>query len=123
MIAARRTPHWITYLGLENIPAQGRVLIVPNHSGQLPMDGVMIGYALATNPNGPRAAPWYTPEDFKKIVMELDKRGYQIMTHAIGDAAACPAGRSTRTACPCHRDPGGRRAIAPRCGDGWRAGR
>lgn len=42
--------------GLEHIPAKGRVLVVPNHSGQLPMDGVMIGYALATNPHGPRAA-------------------------------------------------------------------
>lgn len=46
----------VTAHGLENIPAKGRVLIVPNHSGQLPMDGVMIGYALATNPHGPRAA-------------------------------------------------------------------
>jgi 1-acyl-sn-glycerol-3-phosphate acyltransferase len=27
----------------------------PNHSGQLPMDGVLTGYAIATNPNGPRA--------------------------------------------------------------------
>lgn len=42
--------------GLENIPQSGRVLVVPNHSGQLPMDGVLIGYALATNPHGPRAA-------------------------------------------------------------------
>ena len=42
--------------GLENIPRTGRVLIVPNHSGQLPMDGVMIGCALATNEHGPRAA-------------------------------------------------------------------
>ncbi|MEC9358987.1 MAG: 1-acyl-sn-glycerol-3-phosphate acyltransferase [Pseudomonadota bacterium] len=41
--------------GLENIPSEGRVLIVPNHSGQLPMDGLMIGYAMLTNPNGPRA--------------------------------------------------------------------
>lgn len=46
----------VTVRGLENIPRNGRVLIVPNHSGQLPMDGVMIGYALATNPHGPRAA-------------------------------------------------------------------
>jgi 1-acyl-sn-glycerol-3-phosphate acyltransferase len=46
----------VTTSGLENIPEQGRVLIVPNHSGQLPMDGVLIGYALATNPHGPRAA-------------------------------------------------------------------
>ncbi|MDT0497140.1 lysophospholipid acyltransferase family protein [Algiphilus sp. W345] len=41
--------------GLENIPAQGRVLIVPNHSGQLPMDGLLIGYSMLTNPHGPRA--------------------------------------------------------------------
>lgn len=41
--------------GLENLPANGRLLVVPNHSGQLPMDGVLIGYALATNPHGPRA--------------------------------------------------------------------
>lgn len=42
--------------GLEHIPAQGRVLIIGNHSGQLPMDGLLIGYALLTNPHGPRAA-------------------------------------------------------------------
>ena len=42
--------------GLEHIPKNGRVLIVPNHSGQLPMDGVLVGVAAATNPNGPRAA-------------------------------------------------------------------
>ncbi len=46
----------VTAHGLENIPASGRVLVVPNHSGQLPMDGVLIGYALATNPNAPRYA-------------------------------------------------------------------
>jgi 1-acyl-sn-glycerol-3-phosphate acyltransferase len=46
----------VTATGLENVPPRGRVLIVPNHSGQLPMDGVMIGYALATNPHGPRIA-------------------------------------------------------------------
>lgn len=42
--------------GLENIPAHGRVLIVGNHSGQLPMDGVLVGYALLSNVHGPRAA-------------------------------------------------------------------
>ncbi|MCO5234162.1 MAG: acyltransferase family protein [Chitinophagales bacterium] len=40
--------------GLENIPKEGRVLIVPNHSGQLPLDGVLTGYALLTNPYAPR---------------------------------------------------------------------
>jgi len=28
--------------------------------------------------------PVYTPEEFKKLVLELDKRGYQLMTHSIG---------------------------------------
>jgi 1-acyl-sn-glycerol-3-phosphate acyltransferase len=41
--------------GLENIPKEGRVLIIGNHSGQLPMDGLMVGYAMLTNPHGPRA--------------------------------------------------------------------
>lgn len=40
--------------GLENVPSQGRVLIISNHSGYLPMDAVLIGVALATNPHGPR---------------------------------------------------------------------
>ncbi len=41
--------------GLENIPAQGRVLLISNHSGQLPIDGSLVSYALATNPIHPRA--------------------------------------------------------------------
>lgn len=41
-------------VGLENIPQDGRLLIIGNHSGQLPMDGVMVGYALTSNPHGPR---------------------------------------------------------------------
>ncbi|MEW5735399.1 MAG: lysophospholipid acyltransferase family protein [Thermodesulfobacteriota bacterium] len=45
----------VTARGLENIPPQGRVLVIPNHSGQLPFDGALVGIALATNPNGPRA--------------------------------------------------------------------
>ncbi|MEZ5004304.1 MAG: lysophospholipid acyltransferase family protein [Chitinophagales bacterium] len=41
--------------GLENIPKDGRVLIIPNHSGQLPIDGALIGYAMLTNEHAPRA--------------------------------------------------------------------
>lgn len=41
--------------GLENIPAEGRLLVVANHSGQLPIDGALVSYALATNPFAPRA--------------------------------------------------------------------
>ncbi|MGQ0530061.1 MAG: lysophospholipid acyltransferase family protein [Panacagrimonas sp.] len=46
----------VTAHGLEHVPASGRALIIGNHSGQLPMDGVLVGYALLTNPHGPRAA-------------------------------------------------------------------
>jgi 1-acyl-sn-glycerol-3-phosphate acyltransferase len=42
--------------GLENIPKEGRALIIANHSGQLPLDGMLLGYSLLTNPHGPRAA-------------------------------------------------------------------
>jgi len=40
--------------GLENVPTTGRVLIIANHSGYLPMDGILIGVALSTNPYGSR---------------------------------------------------------------------
>lgn len=40
--------------GLENVPKHGRVLVIANHSGQIPMDGALIAYALTTNPHGPR---------------------------------------------------------------------
>lgn len=61
--------------GLEQVPREGRVLLVANHSGQLPVDGLLIGVALATNtlapracrpmierffPNVPFVAPWLT---------------------------------------------------------------
>ncbi len=41
--------------GLENIPKNGRCLIIPNHSGQLPIDGMLVGYAMITNDLAPRA--------------------------------------------------------------------
>lgn len=41
--------------GLENVPPKGRVMIIGNHSGQLPIDGFLLGYALLTNPHAPRA--------------------------------------------------------------------
>jgi len=41
--------------GLENVPPNGRVMIIGNHSGQLPFDGFLLGYALLTNPHAPRA--------------------------------------------------------------------
>src|SRR5512144_610211 len=32
--------------GVENVPTEGRVLVVGNHSGQLPFDAAMVGMAL-----------------------------------------------------------------------------
>jgi len=40
--------------GVEKVPA-GRVLLVANHSGQLPFDGAMIGVAMLTEATPPRA--------------------------------------------------------------------
>ncbi len=39
--------------GIENVP-KGRVLLVANHSGQVPMDGAMIGAALFMDADPPR---------------------------------------------------------------------
>jgi len=41
--------------GLENVPKSGRILVIGNHSGQLPFDGTLVSYAMATNPHAPRA--------------------------------------------------------------------
>jgi 1-acyl-sn-glycerol-3-phosphate acyltransferase len=41
--------------GLEHIPPNGRCLIIANHSGQLPLDAMMLGYAMVTNNYAPRA--------------------------------------------------------------------
>jgi 1-acyl-sn-glycerol-3-phosphate acyltransferase len=40
--------------GIEHVPDSGPVLIVANHSGQLPIDGTLIGYAVATRKHAPR---------------------------------------------------------------------
>ena len=40
--------------GMENVPA-GRVLLVANHSGQIPLDGAMIGVAMMLEGSPPRA--------------------------------------------------------------------
>lgn len=40
--------------GEENVPGDGPVLLVANHSGQLPLDGVLIGYAIASRREKPR---------------------------------------------------------------------
>lgn len=39
--------------GIENVPA-GRVLLVPNHSGQLPLDGIVVAVACLLRASPPR---------------------------------------------------------------------
>lgn len=41
--------------GWENVPKEGRCFIIANHTGQLPIDAVLLGYALVINPIAPRA--------------------------------------------------------------------
>jgi 1-acyl-sn-glycerol-3-phosphate acyltransferase len=39
--------YWrVEAVGLENVPEEGRAMLVCNHSGQLPWDGVMVGTAI-----------------------------------------------------------------------------
>ena len=42
--------------GVENVPTEGRVLVVGNHSGQLPFDAAMVGMALLVELDPPRFA-------------------------------------------------------------------
>jgi len=39
--------------GIENLP-EGRVLVVPNHSGQLPFDGIVVSVACMLETDRPR---------------------------------------------------------------------
>ncbi|KFA91340.1 lysophospholipid acyltransferase family protein [Archangium violaceum] len=49
-----RNYHRVETFGVEKVP-KGRVLLISNHSGQLPMDGAMIGVALLLEADPPRA--------------------------------------------------------------------
>ncbi len=46
--------HRVETHGIEKVP-KGRVLLIPNHSGQLPMDAAMIAVAMLAEANPPRA--------------------------------------------------------------------
>jgi predicted amidohydrolase YtcJ len=55
-------------------------------------DGVIETHTAAmlepyANGTGDRGKTLYTPEEFRKDFLELDRRGFQVMTHAIGDGA------------------------------------
>ncbi len=40
--------------GIDNVPAEGRCLLIGNHSGQLPFDGMMVGTSLLLDRDPPR---------------------------------------------------------------------
>lgn len=44
--------------GLEHVPAHGRVLLVANHAGTLPLDGLMLRHALQHDTQTPRSLRW-----------------------------------------------------------------
>ncbi|MFL5319625.1 MAG: lysophospholipid acyltransferase family protein [Myxococcaceae bacterium] len=49
-----RNYHRVQVFGIDKVP-KGRVLLISNHSGQIPMDGAMIGVAMLTEVDPPRA--------------------------------------------------------------------
>lgn len=70
--------------GVEHVPADGRAMIVANHSGALPLDGLMIRQALRlAHPSG-RDARWLA-EDFSFYLPFIG-----VAMNRIGAVRACP---------------------------------
>ena len=57
----------VSVRGAENVPAQGRALLVPNHSGTLAFDGAMIANALWREHPHPRVIRWLTLRWFSRL--------------------------------------------------------
>jgi 1-acyl-sn-glycerol-3-phosphate acyltransferase len=72
--------------GIENVPA-GRVLLVPNHSGQLPFDGVVIALVMILYGKPPRAVRAMVERAFPGMpfVNEVLMRGGAVL----GDPVNC----------------------------------
>jgi 1-acyl-sn-glycerol-3-phosphate acyltransferase len=72
--------------GAENIPP-GRVLIVPNHAGQLPFDGIVVALACLLRANPPRVVRAMVERIFPRLpyVNELLWRGGAVL----GDPVNC----------------------------------
>ncbi len=77
--------YWrVSVKGLQNIPAEGRGLIVANHSGTLPYDGGMIGLSII-NEHPTRRDVRFLVEDFVYHFPFLGTFMYRI-----GGVRACP---------------------------------
>jgi len=74
--------------GIEKVP-EGRVLLVPNHGGQLPIDGTLVGLAMVMEANPPRVARGMVERWFPTLpfVSSLFTRCGQV----VGDPANCRA--------------------------------
>lgn len=72
--------------GIENVPA-GRVLLVPNHGGQLPIDGILVGLAMVLEADPPRIVRGMVERWFPTLpfVSSLFTRCGQV----VGDPANC----------------------------------
>jgi 1-acyl-sn-glycerol-3-phosphate acyltransferase len=72
--------------GIENVPT-GRVLLVPNHSGQLPFDGILIALVMILHGKPPRAVRAMVERAFPSMpfVNELLSRGGAVL----GDPVNC----------------------------------
>lgn len=70
--------------GIENIPASGRAVIVANHSGALPFDGVMLREAIRLNHPKRDDLRWLA-EDFSFYLPFLG-----VTLNRIGAVRACP---------------------------------
>ncbi|MEQ6885030.1 lysophospholipid acyltransferase family protein [Salicola sp. Rm-C-2C1-2] len=73
--------------GEDNVPPEGPVLLVANHSGQLPLDGLMIGYTIANRGRNPRL-PRAMIERFFPTVPWLGNLLNQVGA-VLGDPANC----------------------------------
>lgn len=72
--------------GIENVP-EGRVLLVPNHSGQLPFDGIVIALVMLLHGKPPRAVRAMVERAFPSMpfVNEVLIRGGAVL----GDPVNC----------------------------------
>ena len=70
--------------GIDNVPAEGRCIVVANHSGALPLDGLMLRAALRIEHKQKRDLRWLA-EDF---VYYLPFAG--VFMNRVGAVRACP---------------------------------
>jgi len=70
--------------GIDNVPAEGRCIVVANHSGALPLDGLMLRAALRIDHKQKRDLRWLA-EDF---VYYLPFAG--VFMNRVGAVRACP---------------------------------